>query len=85
MAQVSAGFNERESVQQKLSIERLHLRPLPVVRFADYEPLVVRVRSTSTIEVRSVTYSVPSRLIGHQLTVHLHHHRLDLFLRSQFI
>ena len=85
VAQVSAGFNERESVQQKLSIERLHLRPLPVVRFADYEPLVVRVRSTSTIEVRSVTYSVPSRLIGHQLTVHLHHDRLDLFLRSQFI
>jgi len=28
VAQVSAGFNERESVQQKLSIERLHLRPL---------------------------------------------------------
>jgi len=72
-------------VQQKLSIERLHLRPLPVVRFADYEALLVRLRSTSTIEVRSVTYSVPSRLIGHQLTVHLHHDRLDLFLRSQFI
>jgi hypothetical protein len=45
----------------------------------------VRVRSTSTIEVRSVTYSVPSRLIGQQLTVHLRHDRLDLFLRSQFI
>jgi hypothetical protein len=56
-----------------------------VERFADYEPRVVRVRSTSTIEVRSVTYSVPSRLIGHPLTVHLHHDRLDLFLRSQFV
>jgi len=43
------------------------------------------VRSTSTIEVRSITYSVPSRLIGQQLTVHLRHDRLDLFLRSQFI
>ncbi len=84
VAQVSAGLNERPSVQEKLAIERLHLRPLPVERFADYEPLVVRVRSTSTIEVRSVTYSVPSRLIGHQLTVHLRHDRLDLFLRSQF-
>jgi hypothetical protein len=85
VAQVTAGLNSRPSVQQKLTIERLHLRPLPVVRFADYEPLVVRARSTSTIEVRSVTYSVPSRLIGHQLTVHLRHDRLDLFLRSQFI
>ncbi len=54
-------------------------------RFADYDPVVVRVRSTSTIEVRQVTYSVPSRLIGHQLTVHLRHDRLDLFLRSRFI
>ncbi len=85
VAKVTTTLNQRPSVQQKLSIERLHLRPLPVVRFADYEPLVVRVRSTSTIEVRSITYSVPSRLIGHQLTVHLRHDRLDLFLRSQFI
>ena len=54
-------------------------------RFADYEPVVARVRSTSTIEVRSVTYSVLSRLIGQQLTVHLRHDRLDLFLRSQFV
>ncbi len=84
VAQVTSSLNNRASVQQKLVIERLHLRPVPVVRFADYEPLVVRVRSTSTIEVRSVTYSVPSRLIGHQLTVHLRHDRLDLFLRSQF-
>ena len=72
-------------MQEKLAIEHLHLRPLPVVRFGDYEPLVVRVRSTSTIEVRSITYSVPSRLIGQQLTVHLRHDRLELFLRSQFI
>ena len=85
VAQVTTGFNDRPSVQEKLAIERLHLRPLPVERFADYEPLVARVRSTSTIEVRSVTYSVPSRLIGYQLTVHLRHDRLDLFLRSQFV
>ena len=85
VSQVTTTFNSRAGVQGKLEIERLHLQPLPVQRFADYEPLVVRVRSTSTIEVRSVTYSVPSRLIGHQLTVHLHHDRLDLFLRSQFV
>ncbi len=85
VAQVSADLNNRPSVQQKLAIEQLHLRPLPVERFADYEPVVATVRSTSTIEVRSVTYSVPSRLIGQQLSVHLRHDRLDLFLRSQFV
>jgi hypothetical protein len=85
VALVSASLNNRAEVEGKLAIERLHLQPLPVEPFADYEPVVVRVRSTSTIEVRSVTYSVPSRLIGHQLTVHLRHDRLDLFLRSQFV
>jgi hypothetical protein len=85
VAQVTATLNSRYQVQGNLEIERLHLQPLPVERFADYEPVVVRVRSTSTIDVRSVTYSVPSRLIGQQLTVHLRHDRLDLFLRSQFV
>ena len=85
IGQVSSTLNSRHEVAGRLAIERLHLQPLPVERFADYDPLVVRVRSTSTIEVRSVTYSVPSRLIGQQLTVHLRHDRLDLFLRSQFV
>jgi hypothetical protein len=85
VAQISANFNSRQEVAGNLAIEQLHLQPLPVERFADYEPLVVRVRSTSTIEVRQVTYSVPSRLIGQQLTVHLRHDRLELFLRSQFV
>jgi hypothetical protein len=85
VARVTATLNNRYEVKGRLEIERLHLQPLPVERFADYDPLTVRVRSTSTIEVRSVTYSVPSRLIGQQLTVHLRHDRLDLFLRSQFI
>jgi hypothetical protein len=84
VARVTATLNNRYEVKGRLEIERLHLQPLPVERFADYDPLTVRVRSTSTIEVRSVTYSVPSRLIGQQLTVHLRHDRLDLFLRSQY-
>jgi hypothetical protein len=85
VALVTVTLNNRYEVAGRLEIERLHLQPLPVQRFIDYDPLVVRVRSTSTIELRQVTYSVPSRLIGQQLSVHLHHDRLDLFLRSQFV
>ena len=85
VSQVSNTLNSRHEVAGRLEIERLHLQPLPVERFADYEPVVATVRSTSTIEVRSVTYSVPSRLIGQQLTVHLRHDRLDLFLRSHYV
>jgi hypothetical protein len=85
VARVTATLNSRTEVKGRLEIEQLHLQPLPIERFGDYDPLVSRVRSTSTIEVRSVTYSVPSRLIGQQLTVHLHHDRLDLFLRSHYL
>jgi hypothetical protein len=79
VGQVSAGLNGRASVQEKLSIERLALGPLPVARFADYESVVARVKATGTIQVRQVTYSVPSRLIGQQLTVHVRHDRLELY------
>jgi hypothetical protein len=58
---------------------------LPAFRFADYERLTVRVRSTSTIEVRQVVYSVPPTLIGRQVTVRLHHDRLVVFLGSDWV
>ena len=32
--------------------------------------------------VRNMTYSVPSRLAGHTLTVHLYQERLELYLGS---
>ncbi|WP_228009034.1 hypothetical protein [Cyanobium sp. LEGE 06113] len=54
-------------------------------RFADYELLNVRVRSTSTIEVRQVIYSVPPTLIGRQVTVRLHHDRLIVYLGSDWV
>jgi hypothetical protein len=58
---------------------------LPAFRFADYELLNVRVRSTSTVEVRQVIYSVPPTLIGRQVTVRLHHDRLIVFLGSDWV
>jgi hypothetical protein len=61
------------------------LAPLPAFRFADYELLTVRVRSTSTIEVRQVIYSVPPTLIGRQVTVRLHHDRLIVYLGSDWV
>ena len=85
MAQVYATLNNRYKVKGRLEIQQLQLQPLPIEHLADYVPLSARVRSTSTIEVMSVNYSVPSRLIGQQLTVHLRHDRLDLILRSHYV
>ncbi len=67
----------------KYEAEKVHLQPLPRYRVADYEELLVRVSRFSTIEVRCVLYTVPSRLIGQQLTIRLYHDRLVGYFGTQ--
>jgi hypothetical protein len=76
-----AKLNARCSV--KFAEEQQHLQALPQYHYADYEELTVRVTCFSSINVRAVIYSVPSRLIGLKLTLHLYHDRLVGFLGSQ--
>lgn len=60
--------------------ERKHLNDLPKRRTNDFCEQYVKVTSSSTISVKRVTYTVPSRLIGYRLLVHIYDTRLDLFL-----
>lgn len=60
--------------------ERGALQPLPLHRAADYTEMSVSVSRSSTIEVRRVTYTVPSRLQGETLHVHLYDNRLACYL-----
>lgn len=76
-----AGLNRQ--CQQKFEQEKQHLQPLPKYRVADYELLTARVSSRSTIEVRCVLYTVPSRLIGRQLELRLYHDRIVGYLGNQ--
>ena len=85
MCQVSTTLDSRYELAGRLAIERLHLQPLPLDRFADYDPRWYGCAAQAPPEGRSVTYRGHSRLIGQQVTVHLHHNRLDLFLRSQSV
>ena len=68
---------------EKFSEEQSHLQPLPKYRVADYEVLTARVSSRSTIDVRRILYTVPSRLIGRQLELHLYHDRIIGYLERQ--
>jgi hypothetical protein len=63
-----------------ISTERDMLQVLPQQRTQDFEETVVRVTSSGGFTLRKVFYSVPSRLIGHQLRVRLHDDRLELFI-----
>lgn len=56
------------------------LQALPDRRTSDYEEVIVRVTSSGGFTLRKVFYTVPSRLIGHQLRVRLYDDRLDVFV-----
>lgn len=66
--------------QKQIALERAALQPLPERRTTDYEEAIVVVTSSSGFTLKKVFYSVPSRLIGHRLRVHLFDDRLELFL-----
>jgi transposase InsO family protein len=65
--------------QAEIAEERKHLKPLPKHRVSDYAIESVSVPNTGIITVRQAYYAVPSRLIGHTLTVHVHDDRLECF------
>jgi transposase InsO family protein len=68
--------------RKSIEIERTVLKPLPTRRTTDYEEARVLVTSSGGFILKRVFYSVPSRLIGHRLNVHLYDDRLDCFLGS---
>ncbi len=57
--------------------ERAALQALPARRATDYTEQVVTVTTASTIEVKRVLYTVPARLIGERLRLHLFDDRLE--------
>jgi hypothetical protein len=59
--------------------EKAHLKALPGRRTNDFVEQYARVSSSSTIAVKRVTYTVPSRLIGADLLVHIFDDHLQLF------
>jgi hypothetical protein len=57
--------------RKRIAIERAALKQLPERRTTDYEEARVLVSSSGGFILRRVFYSVPSRLIGHRLSVRL--------------
>ena len=72
--------NDHNVSQVLLEAERTALKPLPLTRAVDYDELVAVVSCAGTMQVKRVTYSVPSRLIGERLHVRLYNDRLEGYL-----
>lgn len=64
----------------EVALELAAMTPLPKFRTTDFSLATVTVTRTSTIAVRDVLYTVPSRLIGSRLKVHIYDRRLVCFL-----
>jgi len=69
----------------KIEEEKQFLQPLPKYRVPDYEVLTATVSCRSTIDVRCVLYTVPARLIGRQLELHLYHDRIVGYLNRHSV
>lgn len=62
-----------QNATKNLDVERDHLKPLPISRTIEYDEKIVVVSTSSTMEVKRVTYSVPSNFIGLRLSVRVYH------------
>lgn len=69
--------NDRRTV--RLAEELAVMKLLPPTRLSDYDEVYCRVNSGSTIRVKKVGYSVPARLIGHEVKVEVHEQELKVY------
>jgi hypothetical protein len=72
-------------LEDELVEERRHLHELPAVALPAYTTFTVTVRRWSTLRVVNHTYSVPARLIGERVRVHLHHDHLEVYYAGRLV
>jgi hypothetical protein len=70
---------------ERLAEELPLLGRLPQMRTEDFTRLKVGVGKSSTIRVKSNTYSVPSRLIDEEVDVRVHAERLEVFYAQRLL
>lgn len=77
IAQANAGRSAR--LAEELAVMKL----LRVERLPQHRELRLRVSSQSTLRVKNNTYSVPSRLVGEKVSVHLFEMHFEVFFGGQ--
>jgi hypothetical protein len=71
--------------QAKLAVERERLQPLPASPLPFYTTFHPHVSCWSTVRVGSRIYSVPSRLIGHDVEVRQHASVVELYYAAKLV
>jgi hypothetical protein len=75
---VTRRLNKR--CQGRFIDEQPALQALPYGRFIDYTEISLKVTRSSTLEVKRIVYTVPSRMIGETVRVHIYHDRLAFYI-----
>ena len=70
---------------ERIDVERAALGPLPPRRADEHEQHLVTVTRSGGFVFRKCFYTVPSRLVGHRLRMHLHDDRLELFVGATLV
>ena len=81
--EVTKQHNQQFAV--RIQTEQASLQSLPETKAIEYTEKVAVVSCTSTIDVRRVTYSVPSRLIGERLLVRFFNDKLECYLGQMHV
>ena len=79
---VTARRNKR--IATKFKEEQRQLQTLPAYKSVNYSQEYVRVTRASTINIKRVLYTVPSRLVNSRLAVNVYDDHLDLLLGQEF-
>ena len=79
---ISGRVRDAKNARRRTAVETelKMMRRLPRFRTTDFSVATVTVTRSATISVRAVLYTVPSRLIGSRLKVHIYDDRLVCWL-----
>ncbi len=69
----------------KLEEELPKLITIPSSPLPEYQEEYITVRNRSTANIKKVTYSVPSRLIGSKLKARIYEHKIDLYSGADLV
>lgn len=78
LSEVTGRRNARRRAETALELQAM--KALPKFKTTDFTLVSAIVTRTGTIRVRGVMYTVPSRLVGHRLKVHVYDDRLICYL-----
>jgi hypothetical protein len=75
---IDAALRKANARRARVEEELAAMRPLSATRLPEFIEQSVRVNAGSTIRVHHCSYSVPSRLIGESVKVHLYEDRIEV-------